>query len=119
MKVTATGTTANLVVSDSVTGSQDGYYLQACYGIAPRWSLASRYDVNGATNEINTAGTTTEFKQSSRIGFSLAFSPSEFSRLRLQFAQGNIYDDAGTKTALKQVFLQYTHSLGAHGAHKF
>ena len=119
MKVTATGTTANLVVGDSVTGSQDGYYLQASYGIAPRWSLASRYDVNGATNELNTAGTTTEFKQSSRIGVSLAFSPSEFSRLRLQFAQGNIYDDAGTKTALKQVFLQYTHSLGAHGAHKF
>ena len=119
MKVTATGTTANLVVGDSVTGSQDGYYLQASYGIAPRWTLASRYDVNGATNELNRAGTTTEFKQSSRIGFSLAFSPSEFSRLRLQFAQGNIYDDAGTKTALKQVFLQYTHSLGAHGAHKF
>lgn len=119
MKVTATGTTANLVVGDSVTGSQDGYYLQASYGIAPRWSLASRYDVNGATNELNTAGTTTEFKQSSRIGVSLAFSPSEFSRIRLQLAQGNIYDDAGTKTALKQVFLQYTHSLGAHGAHKF
>lgn len=119
MKVTATGTTANLVVGDSVTGSQDGYYLQASYGIAPRWSLASRYDVNGATNELNTVGTTTEFKQSSRIGVSLAFSPSEFSRLRLQLAQGNIYDDAGTKTALKQVFLQYTHSLGAHGAHKF
>ncbi len=119
MKVTATGTTANLVVGDSVTGSQDGYYLQASYGIAPRWSLASRYDVNGATNELNTAGTTTDLKQSSRIVVSLAVSPSEFSRLRLQLAQGNIYDDAGTKIALKQVFLQYTHSLGAHGAHKF
>lgn len=119
MNVTATGTTANVVVGGRVTGSQDGYYLQASYGIAPRWSLASRYDVNGATNELNTAGTTTEFKQSSRIGVSLAFAPSEFSRLRLQFAQGNIYDDAGTKTALKHLFLQYTHSLGAHGAHKF
>jgi hypothetical protein len=119
MTISGTGASAGLMVGDAVTGSQDGYYLQASYGIAPRWLIASRYDVNGATNELNVAGAKTEMKQSSRIGVSLAFSPSEFSRLRLQLAQGSIYDDAGTKTPLKQVFLQYTHSLGAHGAHKF
>ncbi|MBH1970888.1 porin [Moraxellaceae bacterium AER2_44_116] len=119
MTISGTGASAGLMVGDAVTGSQDGYYLQASYGIAPRWLIASRYDVNGATNELNVAGAKTEMKQSSRIGVSLAFSPSEFSRLRLQLAQGFIYDDAGTKTPLKQVFLQYTHSLGAHGAHKF
>jgi hypothetical protein len=119
MTVSGVGASATPVVGDSVTGSQDGYYLQASYGISPRWSLAGRYDVNGATNTLNVAGTTTDLKQSSRMGVSLAFSPSEFSRLRLQLAQGSIYDDAGTKTPLKQVFLQYTHSLGPHGAHKF
>jgi len=119
MTVSTTGTSAGLMVGDTVTGSQDGYYLQASYGIAPRWLIASRYDVNGATNELNLAGVKTDLKQSSRIGVSLAFSPSEFSRLRLQLAQSSIYDDAGIKTPLKQVFLQYTHSLGAHGAHKF
>ncbi len=119
MLVTTASANAGVLVGDTVTGSQDGYYLQASYGIAPRWTLASRYDVNGATNELTVAGVSNEFKQSSRIGVSLAFSPSEFSRLRLQLAQGNIYDDAGTKTALNQVFLQYTHSLGPHGAHKF
>jgi hypothetical protein len=119
MTVSGVGASATPVVGDSVTGSQDGYYLQASYGISPRWSLAGRYDVNGATNTLNVAGTTTDLKQSSRMGVSLAFSPSEFSRLRLQLAQGTIYDDAGTKTPLKQVFLQYTHSLGPHGAHKF
>ena len=119
MHVTTATAGAGVLADDAVTGSQDGYYLQASYGIAPRWTLASRYDVNGATNELNVAGIKTEFKQSSRMGVSLAFSPSEFSRLRLQLAQGSIYDDAGTKTALKQVFLQYTHSLGPHGAHKF
>lgn len=119
MHVTTTTAGASILAGDAVTGSQDGYYLQASYGIAPRWTLASRYDVNGATNELTVAGASTEFQQSSRMGVSLAFSPSEFSRLRLQLAQGSIYDDAGTKTPLKQVFLQYTHSLGPHGAHKF
>jgi hypothetical protein len=119
MNITATGASAKVLVGDKVTGSQDGYYLQASYGIAPRWSLATRYDVNGATNELNLTGTRSELQQSSRLGLSLAFSPSEFSRLRLQLAKGSIYDDAGAKTALRQVFLQYTHSLGPHGAHKF
>ncbi len=119
MLVTAAAANAVVTAGDKVTGTQDGYYLQADYGIAPRWLLAGRYDVNGGTNELNTAGIISHFKQSSRIAVSLAFAPSEFSRLRLQLAQGTIYDDAGTKTALKQVFLQYTFSLGPHGAHKF
>lgn len=119
MTVSAAGASAIAMLGNNVTGIQDGYYLQASYGIAPRWSLASRYDVNGASNELTVAGTNTEFKQSSRLGVSLAFSPSEFSRLRLQATQGTIYDNAGTETELKQVFLQYTHSLGTHGAHKF
>jgi hypothetical protein len=119
MKVDAIGTNANVMLGDKVTGTQDGYYLQASYGIAPRWKLAARYDVNGANNELDVAGTNTPFKQSSRQSISLAFVPSEFSRLRLQLAQGSIYDTSDNKTSLKQVFLQYTHSLGTHGAHKF
>jgi len=44
------------------------------------------------------------------------WSPSEFSRLRLQLARdrammGNPDD--------QQITVQYLHSLGAHGGHKF
>ena len=45
----------------------------------------------------------------------LDFSPSEFSRFRLQFAQ----DRARMGVIDNQWFLQYQVSLGAHGAHKF
>jgi hypothetical protein len=45
----------------------------------------------------------------------LDFSPSEFSRFRLQFAQ----DKSRLGLTDNQVFLQYIVSLGAHGAHKF
>jgi hypothetical protein len=43
------------------------------------------------------------------------WSPSEFSRVRLQYAQDKSRSDATDN----QVFLQYIVSLGAHGAHKF
>lgn len=43
------------------------------------------------------------------------WSPSEFSRLRLQLAR----DKSRNGEADNQVWLQYVMSLGAHGAHKF
>jgi hypothetical protein len=43
------------------------------------------------------------------------FSPSEFSRLRAQYA----WDDARDAETDRQLLLQYIHAIGAHGAHKF
>jgi hypothetical protein len=45
----------------------------------------------------------------------LDWSPSEFSRLRLQFAR----DEARPGQADNQVYLQYIMSLGAHAGHTF
>jgi hypothetical protein len=45
----------------------------------------------------------------------LDFSPTEFSRFRLQF----VADKSRFGVTDNQVVLQYIHSLGAHGAHKF
>jgi hypothetical protein len=43
------------------------------------------------------------------------WSPSEFSRVRLQFAR----DYSRMNEPDNQIFLQYIVSLGAHGAHRF
>jgi hypothetical protein len=43
------------------------------------------------------------------------FSPSEFSRVRLQLAR----DNAREGRPDNQLFIQYQMSLGAHGAHGF
>jgi hypothetical protein len=43
------------------------------------------------------------------------YSPSEFSRLRLQLAQ----DKSRPGATDNQIFLQYIMSLGVHGAHTF
>ena len=43
------------------------------------------------------------------------YTPSEFSRIRLQYGQSKT--QAGMTD--NQLFLQYILTLGAHGAHKF
>jgi hypothetical protein len=44
------------------------------------------------------------------------YSPSEFSRFRLQLARDRSMQGSPDDN---QITLQYVHSLGAHGAHKF
>ena len=50
-----------------------------------------------------------------RTSLMLDWSPTEFSRLRLQFARDQSREGADDD----QIYLQYIMSLGAHGAHQF
>jgi hypothetical protein len=50
-----------------------------------------------------------------RTSIMLDWGPSEFSRLRAQYA----WDDASEGPTDEQFFLQYIYAIGAHGAHKF
>jgi hypothetical protein len=43
------------------------------------------------------------------------WNPSEFSRVRLQYARAKLAPDFTDN----ELFVQYILSLGAHGAHKF
>jgi hypothetical protein len=119
MSVTAADALAPLATGSAVTGAQDGWYAQVSYGIAPRWTLGTRYDASGERNELETGGSTLRLADSRRYTLALTFQPSEFSRLRLQAAQADIYDEGGQRTELDQFLLSYTLSLGAHGAHSF
>ena len=51
----------------------------------------------------------------SRTSLMLDYSPSEFSRLRLQLAR----DNSRQSLTDNQLFVQYIMSLGAHSAHQY
>ncbi|MGQ0577493.1 MAG: hypothetical protein ACT4PQ_01115 [Betaproteobacteria bacterium] len=112
-------------LSDSYQSKQSGWYLQGAYQFMPRWRVGVRYeelDSGAADIGLVTSGTLTaaDFpllaqNDPKRTTVMVDFSPSEFSRFRLQFAR----DEARFNEADNQVFLQYVMSLGAHGAHKF
>jgi hypothetical protein len=113
----------------SATGAfasaQSGWYLQAVYQFRPMWRVGLRHDrlVSGTPDiGLVNAGVlnAADFPRltpynPSRNTLMLDYSPSEFSRFRLQFAR----DKSRPDSTDNQIFLQYIMSLGAHGAHAF
>ena len=85
---------------------RSGWYLQGVYQFMPRWRVGARYD------RLDPALGDFDARRSSAM---LDWSPSEFSRLRLQLAQSRTLPNVTDN----QLFVQYILSLGAHGAHKY
>ena len=100
---------------------QSGWYLQSVYQFVPMWRVGYRYDrLNSGTASFSAPLNAADFPilaayNPTRHTVMADWSPSEFSRVRLQFAS----DKSRSDVTDKQVFLQYIVSLGAHGAHKF
>lgn len=105
-------------ITDRYASAQSGGYLQSVYQFMPRWRVGLRRDqldgghVDYASN--NSALEQATYKPS-KNSLMFDYSPSEFSRFRLQFAQ----DKSRPEATDNQMFLQYQMSLGAHGAHKY
>ncbi len=109
-------------------GEQKGYYIQGIYQFMPAWRVGLRYDYLEADNTVtNFAGSgidEEEFLEESSLGtegdpekssIMLDYSPSHFSRIRLQYSQL----DNGHDETNDIITLQYVMSLGSHGAHTF
>ena len=104
---------------------QSGWYLQGVSQFMPLWRIGYRYDrLNSGTTRLglvdSAALTALDFPilstyTPSRQTLMTDWSPTEFSRVRLQFAR----DQSRPGATDNQVLLQYIMSLGAHGAHKF
>lgn len=97
-------------------GDQTGWYLQGVWQFAPTWRTGLRHDVVDADNGPLLAGTGLEDpgRSSSRDSLMLDWSPSEFSRLRMQYTNDKVLPQSD-----HQWHLQYIMSIGAHGAHQF
>jgi hypothetical protein len=97
---------------------QSGWYLQGIYQFMPMWRAGVRYDqLDPGTVDYGRASVYLPLSDFTPKRASLMFdwSPSEFSRVRLQFAQSKTQPGITDN----QWFLQYILSLGAHGAHKY
>ncbi|ABM61276.1 hypothetical protein [Halorhodospira halophila] len=117
--------------ADGTSGSfkQDGLYVQAVYGIAPRWRSGIRAEAlglleNQAWHDRDDGNGYTDLDTSYRYSANVTFYPSHFSYIRAQvnysdFADGTPDDPDTHDEDAWQVMLQYNLSLGAHGAHPF
>lgn len=107
------------LAGNSRVDEQDGYYVQMTYGFLPRWRAGLRWEQVGLTNQSELPdGSTEEFDSSNRAGAMVDFTPSEFSRIRLQVNQGSYETEEG-REEVTEFFVQWMVALGAHGAHAF
>ena len=113
-------------VSGPFSATQSGWYTQATWQFLPAWRVGYRYDrlnYGSVTNGIVNGGLgprAGDFPilanySPTRNTVMFDWSPTEFSRIRLQLAA----DKARRGLTDNQFFVQYIYSLGAHGAHKF
>lgn len=97
---------------------QSGWYLQGVLQFIPRWRAGLRTErLNPGTPDygLNADSFASGAFRPRKDTLMVEFNPSEFSRVRMQFAQDRSRDGL----ADKQLFLQYQMSLGAHGAHSY
>ena len=94
----------------------------------PRWRIGARYDWLESDNDLDIIDAggldpdevleetvfNSDGHDPSRWSLMADWSPSEFSRLRLQYNH-----DKSRSVVDNQWMLQYIMSLGAHGAHEF
>ena len=116
---------AGAALSDGLSSRQSGWYAQGVYQFKPQWRVGYRYDqLNSGTTSVGLINSGTLSASDFPIlgaynpkkhSVMVDWSPSEFSRIRLQLARD--YSRMGEPD--NQMFLQYIVSLGAHGAHKF
>jgi hypothetical protein len=115
-----------LGLSDAFASEQSGWYLQSVFQFRPRWRVGVRYDaLDSGTPDIALVASgllpPDAFPvllpaEPDRLTVMVDWNPTEFSRLRAQYA----WDDArATSDRDRQFFLQYLFGIGAHGAHKF
>jgi hypothetical protein len=112
-------------LAGSYKSRQSGWYLQGVYQFLPAWRVGYRYDrLDSGTTTLGLIDSgalrAADFPILGRYNpkrntVMVDWSPSEFSRIRLQIAR----DYARMGQPDNQIFLQYIVSLGAHGAHRF
>lgn len=111
--------------SGAFSSRQSGWYLQGVYQFMPQWRVGLRHDrLAYGSMDIGLIADGTLSRADlpllapyspRRTTVMMDWTPSEYSRVRLQMAQ----DKSRRGETDNQLWLQYIMSLGTHGAHAF
>ena len=97
----------------AATFKDHGAYGQVVWGVKPMWTVGARYDYVGG--DVGDDPLDPAFTPRHRAALEGTWYPTEYSKLRLQYAHD---DRTGLKDA-DSIWLQFEFLLGAHAAHKF
>jgi hypothetical protein len=102
----------------AVDDETSGWYVQGVYKFHQQWRVGARYSRLAAPDvPEGLAGSTIDGGGHDPVATAimLDWTNSEFSRIRLQYNHEELSESQDDN----QFILQYTMSLGAHGAHKY
>jgi hypothetical protein len=107
-----------LTQTAAYSSAQRGWYLQGVYQFMPYWRVGARYDrldPGSVDYGANAAYLALPSFQPQRSSLMFDYTPSEFSRIRVQLAQSKVRPDVTDN----ELFIQYILTMGAHGAHRY
>ena len=107
-----------LTQTSGYRSNQNGFYVQGVWQFSPQWRVGARYDwLNPGSVDYGANGIYLDNGSfhPQRASVMFDWTPSEFSRFRVQYQQAKLKPDFTDN----EFFVQYILTLGAHGAHKF
>ena len=113
----------NVVSSPSIDKHNSGFYAQVAAKLDQLWEIGVRYDLL-MQNDISLGGVDQRLPSNlPRYSAMIEYSPTEFSRLRLQIdrdeSRSAQTSGGWSQQPYTQVLLQANFTIGAHGAHAF
>lgn len=113
------GGVSNNLITPKLAQNQSGYYSQLIWKFAPQWRTGLRYDAIDQ-NSIKVNGVDKNTPYGDRNTVMVEYNPTEFSRIRLQYAQnGAFFTEENERKRFDEILLQFNMAIGAHGAHSF
>ena len=99
--------------------SQSGFYTEIIYRFSKLWRTAFRFDMLDR-NRLEINGNDTKLPEDmTRYSFMIDYSPTEFSRIRVQYNYNKYWFFEGEMKNFGELNLQLNIAVGAHGAHPF
>ena len=99
--------------SESYEAEQDGFYLEALYGLTPRFQIGARYGQIGLINSVTDEGEETSYDSSQQGAFVGSYWLNDWARLSGQVGYGDYAFEDGSDEVMHGS-LRFTMQLGPH-----
>jgi hypothetical protein len=114
---------SNVITLPNLNKHNAGFYAQVAFKLDQLWETGVRYDLL-MQNDVSVGGINQRMPMNlPRYSAMIEYSPTEFSRLRLQLDrdESHYVQTSGTwsQQPYTQIILQANMTIGAHGAHAF
>ncbi len=110
---------AGNLTTEKVSKKQAGFYAQLVARFHKQWRAGVRYELINK-NDVKVGANPVWAPDNLPAYYAmLEYTPTEFSRIRLQVGENRAFYQGQTRKPVKEVILQFNFAIGAHGAHPF